>query len=76
MELQSYAQYSEKNFSICYWRTASQIEVDFILGDHEVALEIKGTDNVQPKHLKGLKLFNEEYKIKKKHSGVQRSISP
>jgi predicted AAA+ superfamily ATPase len=41
------------------------MEVDFILGDHEVALEIKGTDNVQTRHLKGLKSFSEEYAVKK-----------
>jgi predicted AAA+ superfamily ATPase len=64
MELQAYANYSGKQFPIRYWRTTSQLEVDFILGDHEVALEIKSTDNIQSKHLKGLKAFNEEYQTK------------
>jgi uncharacterized protein len=61
MELQAYAQYSGKRFPISYWRTTSQLEVDFILGDHQLALEIKSTDNVQNKHLNGLRAFNEEY---------------
>lgn len=65
MELLAYSQYSGKMFPIHYWRTTSHIEVDFILGDHEVALEIKSTDNVQAKHLKGLKAFNEEYTTKR-----------
>lgn len=39
--------------------------MDFILGDHEVAIEVKGTDNVQLRHLKGLKSFSEEYEAKK-----------
>ncbi|OGB87313.1 hypothetical protein A3H38_03515 [candidate division WOR-1 bacterium RIFCSPLOWO2_02_FULL_46_20] len=49
---------------LAYWRTASQLEVDFIIGDHEVALEIKTAKNVTPFHLKGLKAFSEEYATK------------
>lgn len=64
-EIYAYSHYSNKNFTIFYWRTASQIEVDFILGDHEVALEIKSTNIINPRHLKGLKSFSEEYKTKK-----------
>jgi predicted AAA+ superfamily ATPase len=64
-ELYSCSHYSDKNFPIFYWRTASQIEVDFILGDHEVAVEVKSTNMVNPRYLKGLKSFSEEYKVKK-----------
>ena len=64
-ELFSYSHYSDKNFPLFYWRTASQIEVDFILGDHEVAVEVKSTGMVNPRHLKGLKSFAEEYKVRK-----------
>jgi len=64
-ELFSYSHYSDKNFPVFYWRTASQLEVDFILGDHEVALEVKSTDMVTPRHLKGLKSFAEEYNVRK-----------
>jgi hypothetical protein len=34
------------------------------LGEHEVALEVKATDNVASHHLNGLKAFTEEYKTK------------
>lgn len=64
-ELYAHSNYSELNYMISYWRTTSQIEVDFILGDHQVAIEVKGTDNVQSRHLKGLKSFSEEYEVKK-----------
>lgn len=64
-EIYAHSKYSEKDYAISYWRTTSQIEVDFILGDHEVALEIKGTNNVQSRHLKGLKSFAEEYTVKR-----------
>ena len=64
-ELYSHCHYSDINYPISYWRTASQLEVDFILGDHEVAVETKSTSIVNPRHLKGLKSFAEEYKVKK-----------
>jgi len=64
-ELYAHSRYSERDYTISYWRTTSQIEVDFILGDHEVAVEVKGTNNVQSRHLKGLKSFAEEYAVKK-----------
>ncbi len=64
-EIYSYSHYSDKNFSVSYWRTTSQIEVDFILGDHEVAIEVKSTAMINPRHLKGLKSFAEEYKVRK-----------
>jgi len=65
LEIYAHSQYSDINYPVYYWRTASQIEVDFILGDHEVAVEVKSTNMVNPRHLKGLKSFAEEYKVKK-----------
>ena len=53
------------DYPIYYWRTASQIEVDFILGNNEVAIEVKSSDRISSKHLSGLKAFMEEYEVKK-----------
>lgn len=64
-ELFAYSKYSGKDFTLSYWRTASQIEVDFILGENEAAIEVKSTGMVNPKHLKGLKAFNEEYTVRR-----------
>lgn len=64
-ELKAHSNYSDKNYKISYWRTTSQLEVDFILGEHQIAIEVKSTDNIQTKHLKGLKCFSEEYMVKK-----------
>jgi uncharacterized protein len=64
-ELYAHSNYSGLEYTISYWRTTSQIEVDFILGDHQVALEVKGTDNVHSRHLNGLKSFSEEYAVEK-----------
>lgn len=65
LELYAHSHYSDINYPISYWHTASQLEVDFILGDHEVAVETKSSSMVNPRHLKGLKSFAEEYKVKK-----------
>jgi len=64
-EIYAHSKYSDLNYSMSYWRTASQIEVDFILGDHEVAIEVKSTNMVTLRHIKGLKSFAEEYDVKK-----------
>jgi predicted AAA+ superfamily ATPase len=65
LELYAHSKYSDLNYLISYWRTASQIEVDFILGDHEVAIEVKSTNMVSLRHIKGLKSFADEYPVKK-----------
>lgn len=36
-------------------------EVDAVIGDAEVAIEIKSTQQVNSSHLKGLKAFKEEH---------------
>lgn len=60
-EIWAHSRYSGSEYPVAYWRTASQIEVDFILGDHEVAIEAKATADADGRHLKGLKAFREEY---------------
>ncbi len=65
-EISCHSNYSGLNYPIRFWRTSSQLEVDFILGNHEVAVEVKSTDNVQLRHLKGLKAFAEEYDVNHK----------
>lgn len=65
LELYAHSKYSDLNYLISYWRTASQIEVDFILGDHEVAIEVKSSNMVTLRHIKGLKSFADEYQVKK-----------
>jgi hypothetical protein len=41
------------------------LEIDFVLGDHEVAIEVKAIENATPRHLNGLRNFAEEYPVKK-----------
>jgi len=60
MEVTAYCSYFNRRYPLSYWRTASQLEVDLIVGDH-LALEIKGTDRVNDRYLKGLRAFKEEH---------------
>ena len=60
-ELKAYIGYTHNIKQLSYWRTYTGIEVDAIIGDAELAIEIKSVDEVQGKHLKGLKTFKEEH---------------
>ena len=60
-EIVAYLGYSNSAAKLSYWRTYTQIEVDAVLGDAQVAIEIKSAVEVQNKHLKGLKAFKEEH---------------
>ena len=60
-ELIAYLGYNERSEELSYWRTSSGYEVDAIIGDGRVAIEIKSTEEVQSRHLKGLKAFEEEF---------------
>jgi len=62
-ECWAYSHYSKLEFPISFWRTASGSEVDLILGDAEVALEIKASSRVADR-TKGLHLFHEENKCR------------
>lgn len=60
-ELSAHSHYSGLDYPVSFWRTASQLETDFILADGEVAVEVKGVREVLPGHLRGLRAFGEEY---------------
>jgi len=65
MEIVAYNSYNEVNFEINFWRTKSGLEVDFILGSGEVAIEVKGTSRIGKRNLKSLKAFIEEHSPRK-----------
>ena len=60
-ELIAYLGYNEKEEKLSYWRTTSGYEVDSIIGDGRIAIEIKSVEEIQSRHLKGLKAFQEEF---------------
>ena len=59
LELRAYLSYRRKNHPMTYWRSTSQFEVDFIIGN-KIAIEVKSTDLIQNSHLKGLRALKEE----------------
>ena len=65
MEIAAYNSYKEVDFEINFWKTKSGLEVDFILGNGEVAIEIKGTNRVENRNLLPIKAFIEEYSPRK-----------
>lgn len=60
-EIYAWLHYTHSDEILSYWRTYTGIEVDAIIGDARVAIEIKSVEDVQTRHLKGLKIFGEEY---------------
>lgn len=63
LELRACLAYHFIDTPLQYWRSTSHFEVDFIIGN-QLALEVKGTDQVTDKHLKGIRALKEEGLIK------------
>jgi predicted AAA+ superfamily ATPase len=60
-ELSSYARTLSLPFDIAYWRLSSGIEVDFVLGDGETVIEVKGRDRVRSHDTRHLLQFRKDY---------------
>lgn len=61
MELRAHSSYRGGNYPLAYWRTTSGFEVDFILGDAEIAIEAKSSASPTSDHLTGLRAWKEEH---------------
>jgi len=57
MEIIAFRSYARKDFGISFWRTKTGLEVDFVLGDGEVAIEIKGANRIDAREMRGLEAF-------------------
>ena len=62
MELLACRSYRECDYPVRFWRTKSGLECDFVLGEGEVALEVKGGANPGPRELRGLRAYAEEHR--------------
>ncbi len=60
MERRAYQAYKNPDLPLAYWRTSTGLEVDFILGDKQVALEIKSSRNIHQRDLKGLNAIRQD----------------
>ena len=63
MELRAYQTYRNPELPLCYWRTSSGIEVDFLLGEADLAIEVK-SGKVHEGDLTGLKALHEDRAVK------------
>lgn len=60
-ELHAYSRYFGQWHELFYWHLSSGIEVDFIVGDMELAVEVKSSQKIKTDHLKGLRQLKVEY---------------
>ena len=61
--LKGWVDFQKENYQFCFWRTKSQLEVDFIIYGPKGfwAIEVKRGKTIHPHDLKGLKHFLEDY---------------
>jgi predicted AAA+ superfamily ATPase len=65
LELRGYLDYRRLDHELTYWRSRSQFEVDFVVGD-QLGVEVKSKARVSPRDYKGLLALGEEVKLKRK----------
>lgn len=58
-ELRASLSYARNRKTLCYWRSTSNMEVDFVIGDN-IAIEVKASSRVTQRDHKGLKALQEE----------------
>lgn len=63
-EIRAYKAYRNPELDIRFWRTSTGQEVDFILGDMNVAIEIKGSSRIHEADAQGLKVLQSEHKVR------------
>ena len=60
-ELVAWREYTDAPTELSYWRLTTGAEVDFILGDMELAIEAKATARVTSDHLRWLRKLAEDH---------------
>ena len=65
LELMAYKAYRNPELDIRYWRTATGHEVDVILGEMDVAIEIKYSARVHSGLMRSLRSLKAEYTVRK-----------
>ncbi len=65
MEILAHRAYQGVGYDVNFWRAKSGLEVDFVLGRGEVAIEVKGSSRIDNADLRPLRAFIEEYHPKK-----------
>ena len=68
-ELKAYQDYTEKDFKLFYWRSSSKFEIDFLIETKNkelIAIEVKAKKKINEKDFKGIKAFEDDFKLSKK----------
>ncbi len=65
LELQAYLSYRRLRAPLTFWRTYSQMKVDFVVGD-VMAIEVKASGVVTDRHLAGLRALAEEIPLRQR----------
>ena len=65
LELSTAIEYQRLDTMLYYWRTQTQLEVDFLLDDR-VAIEVKSTRRVSSADLRSLRAISEELNLQKR----------
>jgi predicted AAA+ superfamily ATPase len=63
-EILNYRRYKEPDLDIRYWRTSTGLEVDFILGSMDAAIEVKATSKAHSGHTAALQALCKEVRVK------------
>jgi len=66
MELRAYQAYREPDMGLAFWRTSTGQEVDFILGEKQLAIEIKASRRVHAADLRALSALTEDGPVKRR----------
>jgi predicted AAA+ superfamily ATPase len=64
LELRAFLDYQRREEELSYWRSLSQFEVDFLLGDR-IGIEVKGKDRVGPRDYRGLLALREDVALRR-----------
>ena len=64
MEMRAYKAYKNPDIPIYFWRTSAGQEVDFIMGDKELAVEIKASARVHEGDMRSLTALKEDGRVK------------
>jgi len=77
LELLAYRDYLDQDMTLNFWRTTSQLEVDFLVNG-AIAIEVKASGRVGASDLRGLKALAEETTLKRQivvsHEATGRRI--
>ena len=64
MELLNYRRYRAPDLDVRFWRTSTGLEVDFVLGEMDAAIEVKGSARVHEGDLGGLRALRSSHPVK------------